>query len=110
LTESGESFALTAATELAVYRLAQEGLTNAIKHAGRHAHVEVGLTWEPTELTVQIVDDGRGSDAPVPGSGAGLSGLRERIAAVGGTFSADRLDRGFRVRAHFTRSAVGAGR
>jgi signal transduction histidine kinase len=110
LTESGEAFALSAATELAVYRLAQEGLTNAVKHAGRPAHVAVGLTWEPTELTVEIVDDGRGSDAPVPGSGSGLLGLRDRIAAVGGTFSADRLERGFRVRARFTRPTAGVGR
>jgi signal transduction histidine kinase len=103
LTESGEAFALSAATELAVYRLAQEGLTNAVKYAGRPAHVAVGLIWAPTGLTVQVVDDGRGSDAPVPGSGAGLLGLRDRIAAVGGTFSADRLERGFRVRACFAR-------
>jgi signal transduction histidine kinase len=103
LTESGEAFALSAATELAVYRLAQEGLTNAVKYAGRPAHVAVDLSWEPTGLTVQVVDDGRGSDAPVPGSGAGLLGLRDRVAAVGGTFSADRLERGFRVRARFAR-------
>jgi signal transduction histidine kinase len=108
LTESGEAFALSAATELAVYRLAQEGLTNAVKYAGRPAHVAVDLTWEPTGLTVQVVDDGRGSDAPVPGSGAGLLGLRDRIAAVGGTFSADRLERGFRVRARFAWPTAGA--
>jgi signal transduction histidine kinase len=107
LTESGEAFALSAATELAVYRLAQEGLTNAVKHAGRLTHVAVDLTWDPTGLTVQVVDDGRGSALPVPGSGAGLLGLRDRIAAVGGTFSADRLEHGFRVRARFARPATG---
>lgn len=110
LTESGEAFALSAAAELAVYRMAQEGLTNAVKYAGPAAHVAVDLAWEATELTVQVVDDGRGSDAPVPGSGAGLLGLRDRVAAVGGTFSADRLERGFRVRARFARPAAGARR
>jgi signal transduction histidine kinase len=107
LTESGAPFAIGAATELAVYRLAQEGLTNAVKHAGPRAHVAVALVWQPQELTVEVVDDGGGSmPAPaVPGAGAGLQGLRDRIAAVGGTFSATPGELGFAVRASFPRAA-----
>ncbi len=107
LTESGAPFAIGAATELAVYRLAQEGLTNAVKHAGPRAHVAVALVWQPQELTVEVVDDGGGSmPAPaVPGAGAGLQGLRDRIAAVGGTFSAIPRELGFAVRARFPRAA-----
>jgi signal transduction histidine kinase len=105
LTESGAPFAIGAATELAVYRLAQEGLTNAVKHAGPRAHVAVALRWRPQELTVEVVDDGGGSmpAPPVPGAGAGLQGLRDRIAAVGGTFSATPRELGFDVRARFPR-------
>lgn len=107
LTESGAPFAVGAAAELAVYRLAQEGLTNAVKHAGPRAHVTVVLRWQPQELTVEVVDDGGGSmPAPaVPGAGAGLQGLRDRIAAVGGTFSATPGELGFAVRARFPRAA-----
>jgi signal transduction histidine kinase len=107
LTESGAPFAIGAATELAVYRLAQEGLTNAVKHAGPRAHVAVALRWQPQELTVEVADDGGGSmPAPaVPGAGAGLQGLRDRIAAVGGTVSATPRELGFAVRARFPRAA-----
>ena len=107
LTESGAPFAIGAATELAVYRLAQEGLTNAVKHAGPGAHVAIALVWQPQELTVEVVDDGGGSmPAPaVPGAGAGLQGLRDRVAAVGGTFSAIPRELGFAVRARFPRAA-----
>ena len=107
LTASGAPFAIGAATELAVYRLAQEGLTNAVKHAGPRAHVAVALVWQPQELTVEVVDDGGGSmpAPPVPGAGAGLQGLRDRIAAVGGTFSATPRELGFAVRARFPRAA-----
>lgn len=105
LCESGEPFPVGAATELAVYRLAQEGLTNAVKYAGRRAHVAVAVQWGPTELTVEVRDDGGGGDGPpaVPGTGAGLQGLRDRVAAAGGTFAAEPLPRGFQVRARFPR-------
>jgi signal transduction histidine kinase len=109
LIESGEPFAVGAATELAIYRLAQEGLTNAVKHVGPRAHVAVTLRWQPEQLTVEVLDDGGGSGRamPVPGAGAGLQGLRDRIAAVGGTFSAAPREVGFQVQASFPR-AVGS--
>jgi signal transduction histidine kinase len=119
LTESGARFAVGPATELAVYRLAQEGLTNAVKHAGLRAQVGVALCWAPDGLTVEVIDDGGGpatgqpglhdppASHPVPGAGAGLQGLRERIVAVGGTFSAGPRERGFQVHARFPR-AVGS--
>ena len=58
LTESGVPFTLGATTELAVYRLVQEGLTNAVKHAGPRARVAVVLSWQPEALIVAVVDDG----------------------------------------------------
>lgn len=107
LTTSGAPFPVGPATELAVYRLAQEGLTNAVKHAGPRARVGVALNWAADELIVEVVDDGGGTATrrQVPGSGAGLRGVRERVAAVGGTFSAAPSGSGFCVRARFPRTA-----
>ncbi|HEY1639512.1 MAG TPA: sensor histidine kinase [Streptosporangiaceae bacterium] len=110
LAQSGEAFPLSAATELAVYRVAQEGLTNAVKYAGPRARVTVELRWEPDELTVQVTDNGRGTTDRVPGAGAGLQGLRDRVGAAGGTFTAGRLEHGFRVRARFARLTARACR
>jgi signal transduction histidine kinase len=112
LVETGGRFPVSAATELAGYRVAQEGLTNAVKHAGPGAHVAVVVDWQPSALTVEVTDDGGTAPGPlrVPGAGAGLPGLRDRIAAAGGTFTADRLDRGFRLRGCFPRTAAGRAR
>jgi signal transduction histidine kinase len=91
-SEQGTARPLSPAAELAVFRLVQEALTNTIKHAGPAAQAEVRLVWAADELTVTVRDDGQG---PPPrdgssggGGGHGLLGLRERLAAVGGTLSA----------------------
>jgi signal transduction histidine kinase len=94
---------LPAALDLAVYRIVQESLTNVIKHSGAsRAHVLIDR--QPGEVTVEVVDDGaEASGAGQPGSGNGLRGMRERVTALGGTFSAGRSgDRGFAVRASLT--------
>jgi signal transduction histidine kinase len=83
---------------LAVFRVVQEALTNVIKHAGR-PRTEVGLSYEPAALVVEVADDGRpipaagpapaASGAGVPrGAGVGLLGLRERVALYGGELAA----------------------
>ncbi|GAA1533866.1 histidine kinase [Dactylosporangium maewongense] len=64
------------------FRVVQEALTNAVKHAGAR-HVAVELAAEGPSLRVRIRDDGRGG-TPKPG-GHGLSGMAERVAAAGGT-------------------------
>lgn len=118
LTERGTPFAVGPAAELAAYRLVQEGLTNAVKYAGPRARVRVGLHWRPADLAVDVSDDGgadgrqatAGAHAPVPGAGAGLQGLRERVAAVGGTLDTARLEPGFRVEASFPRPTAGGAR
>jgi signal transduction histidine kinase len=93
---------LPAAPDLAVYRIVQESLTNVLKHAGA-AHARVVIDRRPDVVSVEVVDDGPG--AP-PGRrsahgdrGNGLRGMEERVSALGGTFSAGCLDRGFAVRA-----------
>jgi signal transduction histidine kinase len=74
--------------ELAAYRIVQESLTNALKHAcpGR---VGVSLAQRDGELTVAVSSPYGDRDGPrAPGSGAGLVGMRERAALLGGTFDA----------------------
>ena len=74
------------AAELTVYRVVQEALTNARKHAGPLAEVSVRLRGLPDRVEVEVSDTGRGRPAGrPPGTGMGLQGMRERIQSVGGT-------------------------
>ena len=93
----GEPRTLPAGVDLAAYRVLQEALTNALKHAGA-ARAEVVIHYGPSELELSIVNDGRA--ARNGGRGHGLVGMRERVALYGGTFEAGpRDDGGYAVRA-----------
>ena len=70
--------------DLLLYRLVQEGLTNAFRH-GRASEVSVNLWITTDELTVAIKDNGRG--AAVIEEGVGLSGIRQRVGGLGGSLS-----------------------
>jgi signal transduction histidine kinase len=86
---------------LAAYRIIQESLTNAARHAGR-AGVTVRVTYDDAEVHVEIDDDGTApSDgAAAIGTGSGITGMRERATALGGELSAGfRHGGGFRVSA-----------
>ena len=84
LSVSGEPRPLSAGAELAVYRVVQEALTNAIKHAGG-ATTDVELTWADDALSVEVADHGDGGASPqLPGAGHGLMGMRERLRVFGG--------------------------
>ena len=74
--------ALTPETELVIYRVAQEGLTNVARHAEASAVV---LELYPTEdgLTLRVTDDGRGLDGAE--DGAGITGMRERALLINGS-------------------------
>ncbi|GGV83549.1 sensor histidine kinase [Streptomyces griseoloalbus] len=77
-----------APVELAAYRMVQESLTNALKHAGR-GKVTVWLRRLDDSLALRVTSPYDGRDAPrAPGSGAGLVGMRERAALLRGTFEA----------------------
>lgn len=90
---------LSPAAELTLYRVAQEGLTNAAKHAGQGAKVSLRLRNRPGAVEFEVSDDGRGLSAASTGSGTGLQGMRERVQAVGGTVEAGPKPRGgYRVR------------
>jgi signal transduction histidine kinase len=96
-TTAGTPRPVAESIEAAVYRIVQEALTNVRKHAGTRA-VRLTLTWGEN-LTVEIADDGRG---PGESGGYGLAGMRERVAACGGTLTAGAgRNGGFMVKAEF---------
>jgi signal transduction histidine kinase len=89
------------ALQLAVYRIVQEGLTNALRHGGRAQRVDVRIaqTGETVEVTVEDDAPPR-AEAATPGAGRGLAGLRERVALFGGALEAGALpERGWRLHA-----------
>jgi signal transduction histidine kinase len=81
----------------AAYRIVQESLTNVARHAGTGASATVRAVLEPDRLELEILDDGTGASEPSR-EGGGLQGMRERVAALAGGFSAGRRpEGGFRV-------------
>jgi signal transduction histidine kinase len=109
LIVSGEPGPLDPGVALTVYRIVQEALTNALKHAGPAASAEVRLTFTLKELTIDISDNGRG---PHPAHddhiGHGLLGMRERISLYGGTLRVGpRPGGGFRVSVCIPMDSVG---
>jgi signal transduction histidine kinase len=90
---------LPSATDQAAYRILQESITNAIRHAGP-ARVTVSLTYGPDDLELRVADDGRGPLATGAESGRGIVGMRERAALLGGELTAGpRPGGGFQVQA-----------
>ena len=98
---AGKAPPLTAAVHLAAYRIIQESLTNVARHAGR-ARATVRVTYDDAAVHVEIDDDGAvpADRAAATGTGSGITGMRERAAALGGDLSAGfRAGGGFRVAA-----------
>ncbi len=98
LVVQGEPPALSPGVDLSAYRIVQEGLTNALKHAGR-AHARVVVRYAPGEIQLEVADDGAGNGTGT-GAGHGLAGMRERVAMYGGELeSGPRADGGYVLRA-----------
>jgi signal transduction histidine kinase len=92
LQVEGERFALPPAIDLSAYRIVQEGLTNALKHA--HAsRADVVVRYARDELQIEVRDDGGGAAAG-DGLGHGLIGVRERVKIYGGEMSAGSVNGG----------------
>ncbi|WP_319459661.1 sensor histidine kinase [Micromonospora sp. RTP1Z1] len=93
---------------LTVYRIVQEALTNALKHAGA-ATALVRLTFTAGSLAVEVTDTGRGPGPTPDRIGHGLVGMRERVALYGGILrTGPRPGGGFRVYARIPLEPVGA--
>jgi signal transduction histidine kinase len=94
LVVEGSPTALPQGVDLSAYRIVQEGLTNALKHAGP-ARARVLLRYSPAELELEVSDDGEGrANGGSDGSGQGLVGMRERVALYGGELSTGRGEEG----------------
>jgi signal transduction histidine kinase len=94
----GERRELPVGIELSAYRIVQEALTNALKHAG-NARAMVHVRYGMDSLELEIADDGAGAARPVATGGHGLVGMRERVALYGGKLDAGRRPTGgFAVR------------
>jgi signal transduction histidine kinase len=97
----GEARPLPPTVDVSAYRIVQEALTNALKHSGG-TRADVRVRYRPSELEVEIVDNGRGGSraAATRNGGLGLIGMRERAALHGGQLTAGPSPAGgFAVRA-----------
>jgi len=95
----GGPAALPGGVALAVYRIVQESLTNALKHAGPAPAVTVRVAYRPGAVELEVTDNGAAPTRP-PSGGHGLVGMRERATLYGGTFDAGpTFGGGWRVRA-----------
>lgn len=108
LVQEGTPGALDQSVETAAYRIVQEGLTNSAKHAGPEAAVTVRLDWREEQLELVVRDRQRGPTLPPDrrtalSSGAGLRGLGERVALIGGTLEAGPTDDGYALVARLPR-------
>jgi len=80
---------LDSGMQLTVYRIVQEALTNALKHAGAGTRVRLAVVVEDVRLVIRVRDNGQaGRHAPRNEEGHGLVGMRERAALYGGTVTA----------------------
>lgn len=111
----GVPLPLDPSVDLAAYHMIQESLTNAMKHAGRGAVVDIYETWEPEELHLQVRssrglpdEDAEASVSPAS-SGTGLWGIRERVELAGGSFESGAVDGGFVTSAVLPVRTGGAG-
>jgi signal transduction histidine kinase len=95
--------------QLAVFRIVQESLTNALRHAPGTARVDVDVRRLPDAVEVVVTDQGPGGAAvaTTPGTRRGLVGMTERAAAFGGTVEAGPYGQGWRVRALLPQSNEG---
>src|SRR5918994_787780 len=110
LRVEGTPSPLPAGVDLSAYRIVQEALTNAVKHAGP-VHAQVTIGYRDQEVTVDVTDDGRGAVPPASdgrmGTGHGLIGMRERVVAFNGELEAGpRPGGGFRVAARLPLAAA----
>jgi signal transduction histidine kinase len=88
----GDPYPLPPAIDLSAYRIVQEGLTNALKHASA-SHADVSVSYGHDDLQIEVRDDGAGGSMG-DGLGHGLVGIRERVKIYGGEMSASRTPAG----------------
>ena len=108
VTIADELGELRPSVDAACFRLAQEAVTNALRHARRASEVQVRVDGSADDVRLTVVDDGQGGGASTAATpGFGLVGMAERAKLLGGTFDAGpRPDGGWMVAATLPRRAV----
>ena len=107
VTLAGEFDDLSPAVGAAIYRLAQESITNARRHARHATQVTVAVTGDADRVRLTIDDDGSSGAGGRAPAGYGLVGMRERASLLGGTFHAGpTAERGWRVEATLPRTGT----
>lgn len=108
---NGTQTGLPLSVQDALYRIAQESIANALRH-GNPSNLRINLDYDPRAVTLRVIDDGRGFDpSALDGGGFGLSGMRQRIRALHGTFTiSSKRGAGTQVRAEVPRRGVGLSR
>ena len=97
LSSTGKPRSLPPGMDLTVFRIAQEALTNVLKHAGSGARAQLRLCYGPRSVELEVLDDGAATPSAVT-SGHGLIGMTERASVFGGCLDAGpRPEGGFRV-------------
>ncbi|MEU2930776.1 histidine kinase [Streptomyces sp. NPDC007251] len=111
---AGDVDALDSGVQLTVYRIAQEALTNTLKHAGAGTRANLAILVEDARLTITVQDSGPSTPVGRPGpaneEGHGLVGMRERAALYGGHVSAGPAGAGWTVRATLELTPQGGAR
>ena len=87
LQVTGAPRAINGAVDASAYRIVQEALTNVLRHAAA-GHAEVTVTYAADAVSIEVLDDGTGPPDDAPPAGHGLVGMRERVAAFGGSMTA----------------------
>ncbi len=103
MMEKGTAYTVSKQKAIAIYRIAQEALGNAVKHAEPDL-IRVYLEYAPTAVSISVVDDGKGFDPKKvePSAGVGLVSMRERALAHGGLLVVhSEAGRGTSLRANF---------
>ncbi len=104
---AGELDDLSPAVGAAIYRLAQESITNARRHARHATRVTVAVTGDADQVRLTVDDDGSSGPTSRAPAGYGLVGMRERATLLGGTFHAGpTADQGWRVEANLPRTGT----
>ncbi|MCX3064173.1 sensor histidine kinase [Streptomyces beihaiensis] len=108
VVRTGEEHPLPSEIDRSAYRVVQESLTNVVRH-GRTDTARVLVSYADDAVSLEIVDAGRGAATGSPGTGFGITGMRERVSLLHGDFDAGpRPDGGFRVTARIPLPEAGA--
>ena len=105
----GDPHELADGVQLTVFRVAQEALTNTLKHAARPTRAHLALSCRPGAVELEVTDTGNERAVAAASGGRGLLGMRERVATYGGKLEAGpRAHGGWRVHLRLNPDAEGA--